>query len=263
MNLKFVFRGTVIALLTLALLAFAAYRSLPRLLPGIPYGPTPRPPTITALRGNLPVGWPGMEAYATYEGTRPQPAGSGFIFRLPSGGIVAAAAAHSFDLTGTLQGVRFGSQEDSSLQMSVFHGAPGERRTFSMDLTNDYVLFAVTVEAREASFVILEPDERGTPQPGERIVLYPGFGAVNGPRWGTILESDRKGAWAVMDEAFEPGSMSGSPIVSLHTGRVVGMALAAGLKEGHTVIGMHPIGSLVEKGLEAVDFIPLSEYEEQ
>ena len=41
------------------------------------------------------------------------------------------------------------------------------------------------------------------------------------------------------------------------------MALAAGLKEGHTVIGMHPIGSLVEKGLEAVDFIPLSEYEEQ
>jgi hypothetical protein len=57
--------------------------------------------------------------------------------------------------------------------------------------------------------------------------------------------------------------MSGSPIVSFHTGRVVGMALAAGLREGHTVIGMHPIGSLVEKGLEAVDFIPLSEYEEQ
>ena len=66
-----------------------------------------------------------------------------------------------------------------------------------------------------------------------------------------------------MDEAFDPGLMSGSPVVSFHTGRVVGMALAAGLREGHTVIGIHPIGSLVAKGLEAVDLIPLSEYEEK
>ena len=65
-----------------------------------------------------------------------------------------------------------------------------------------------------------------------------------------------------MDEAFESGMMSGSPVVSFHTGRVVGMALAAGMREGHTIIGMHPIGSLVEKGLEAVDLIPLSEYEQ-
>ena len=208
----------------------------------------------------MPVGWPGMEAYATYDGAEPVLAGSGFVFRLPAGGMVAAAAAHSFNLPGGLRSVQLGT-DVSSLELGVLHGMPGEPRTLSMNLTNDYVLFAVQEQNPPA--VILEPDDRGFPQPGERIVLYPGYGAENGQRWGTILESDSNGAWAVMDEAFEPGMMSGSPIVSFHTGRVVGMALAAGLREGHTVIGMHPIGSLVEKGLEAVDFIPLSEYEEQ
>ncbi|MFQ5921641.1 MAG: hypothetical protein ACE5M4_02255 [Anaerolineales bacterium] len=260
MNWKFVFRGTALALSALVVLVFAAYRSLPRLLTYVPYGPTPRPPAITALRGNMPVGWPGREAYATYEGSEPVPVGSGFIFRLPSGGTVAAAAAHSFNLAGGLQSVLLGA-DDSAIALDVLHGMPGEPRTLSMNLTNDYVLFAV--QEQNPSAAILEPDDRGFPQPGERIVLYPGFGAENGERWGTVLESDRNGAWAVMDEAFEPGMMSGSPIVSLHTGRVVGMALAAGLREGHTVIGMHPIGSLVEKGLEAVELIPISEYEEQ
>jgi hypothetical protein len=258
MNWKFVFRGTLFALGAMIVLLFVAYRSLPRLLPNIPYGPTPRPPAITALRGNMPVGWPGMEAYATYEGSEPIPAGSGFIFQLPGGGRVVATAAHSFDLGSGLRSVELGGPE-TPIKLDVLHGFPGEPRTLSMNLTNDYVLFVV--QAQNPPAVILEPDERGFPQPGERIVLYPGFGVDNGVRWGTILESDRTGAWAVMDEAFEPGMMSGSPFVSSHTGKVVGMALAAGLREGHTVIGMHPIGSLVEKGLNAADYIPLSEYE--
>ena len=252
------FRGTAVALVALTILGYAGYRSLPRIFPGVPYGPTPRPPAITALRGNLPTGWPGLVTRATYSGSEPRPSGSGFIFRLPAGGTVAAAAAHSFDLAGELQSVEF-SHEEQSIELDVLHGVPGEPRTLSMNLTNDYVLFSV--QEKESLGEILEPDERGFPQPGERIVLYPGFEAQNGERWGTILESDRKGAWAIMDEAFEPGMMSGSPVVSFHTGRVIGMALAAGLREGHTVIGIHPIGSLVEKGLEAVDFIPLLEYE--
>ncbi len=253
-------RGTAVALVVLVILGYAGYRSLPRIFPGVPYGPIPRPPTITALRGNLPAYWPGLATRATYAGSEPRPSGSGFIFRLPAGGTVAAAAAHSFDLAGELQSVEF-SHEEQSIELDVLHGVPGEPRSLSMNLTNDYVLFSV--QEKESLGETLEPDERGFPQPGERIVLYPGFGAQNGERWGTILESDRNGAWAIMDEAFEPGMMSGSPVVSFHTGRVVGMALAAGLREGHTVIGIHPIGSLVEKGLEAVDFIPLSEYEQQ
>jgi hypothetical protein len=260
MNWKFVFRGMLFALIALAVLGYAGYRSLPRVFPGVPYGPTPRPPAITALRGNMPTGWPGLAAHATYTGSEPRPSGSGFIFRLPAGGTVAAAAAHSFDLTGELQTVDF-RLDESSIELDMLHGIPGEPRTISMNLTNDYVLFSI--QGQNPPGEVLEPDDRGFPQPGERIVLYPGVGAENGERWGTILESDRNGAWAVMDEAFEPGLMSGSPVVSFHTGRVVGMALAAGMREGHTIIGMHPIGSLVEKELEAVDLIPLSEYEEQ
>ncbi len=205
----------------------------------------------------MPTGWPGLAAHATYAGSEPTPSGSGFVFRLPAGGTVAAAAAHSFDLAGELQSVEF-SLDEASIGLDVLHGVPGEPRTLSMNLTNDYVLFSV--QEQNSPGYVLEPDERGFPQPGERIVLYPGYGAENGERWGTILESDRNGAWAVMDDAFEPGLMSGSPVVSFHTGRVVGMALAAGLREGHTVIGMHPIGSLVEKGLQPVDLIPLSDY---
>ena len=257
MNWKFVLRGTLLALGTLVALGFVGYRSLPRLLPSVPFGPTPRPPAITALRGNMPSGWSGLEAYATYEDSDPEIAGSGFVFKLPSGSMVAATAAHSYDLSGGLHSIQLGSG-NSPLVLDVLHGAPGEPRTLSMNLTRDYVL--LVVQGREVSAQVLIPDERGGPQPGERVVLYPGFGAENGERWGTVLESDRTGAWVIMDDAFEPGLMSGSPIVSSHTGQVVGMALAAGLREGHTVIGLHPIGSLVEKALDATDFFPLSNY---
>lgn len=258
MNLKFVFRGTLVALAFLAVLLLAAYQFLPQVLPYVPFGPTLRSPAITALRGNLPDEWAGMEARAVYSGSEPALAGSGFLFRLPSGSPVAALAAHSFDWSRGMQTIQLGP-DGSAIDFDVLHGAPGTPRVLSMNLTNDYVLLAVPV-ADPAAF-ILTPDERGMPQPGERVVLYPGFGAQNGERLGTVLESDRKGAWVVMDEAFEPGMMSGSPFVSVHTGKVVGMALAAGLREGHTVIGMHPIGSLVEKGLDAADLIPLSEYQ--
>ena len=173
MNWKFVLRGTAVALVALVILGVAGYRSLPSVFPGVPYGPTPRAPTITALRGNLPAGWPGLATRATYAGSEPTPSGSGFIFRLSAGGTVAAAAAHSFELAGALQSVEFSHEEDST-KLDVLHGVPGEPRTVSMNLTNDYVLFSVQEQYSPGE--VLEPDERGFPQPGERIVLYPGFG---------------------------------------------------------------------------------------
>jgi hypothetical protein len=48
-----------------------------------------------------------------------------------------------------------------------------------------------------------------------------------------------------MDGAFNPGLMSGSPLVSQHTGQVVGMAVAASRRINRLLIGIHPIGSLV------------------
>jgi hypothetical protein len=54
--------------------------------------------------------------------------------------------------------------------------------------------------------------------------------------------------------------MSGSPFVSEHTGNVVGMAISAGQSEFGLMIGMHPIGSLVNKAEGATVFPLLVEY---
>ena len=205
----------------------------------------------------MPDGWPGLEAYALYADGERVIAGSGFIFKPTSRSQVAALAAHSFNLGGDLESVQLRIGE-TIRDFDRFHGAPGKPRTLSMNLTIDYVLLSVPYRVLSAE--VLEPDERGGPQAGERVVLYPGFGAEHGERWGTVLESSSNGAWVVMDDAFEPGLMSGSPFVSLHTGKVVGMALAAGLREGHTVIGMHPIGSLVEKALMAEDLLVIADF---
>ena len=255
-NWKFVARGLALGLSLLVLALLATYLSLPRLFPGVPYGPLPPAPTIDRAAGAQPSAWPGLAAWAVFEARDPRLAGSGFVFRLPNGVPVAAVAAHSFNLAGGLDHIEL-SSSDFELSFDALHGPPGKPRYLGSDLTGDYLLLSVSADLPRE--VVLLPDERGLPQPGERIVLYPGVGAGGGARQGTILSAGSEAAWAVMDEAFAPGLMSGSPIVSLHTGRVVGMALSAGEREGHTVIGMHPIGSLVKKGLAAGERLPLAE----
>jgi hypothetical protein len=56
-----------------------------------------------------------------------------------------------------------------------------------------------------------------------------------------------------MDEQFDPGLLSGSPLVSGHTGKVVGMTIAAAARGGRLILGFHPIGSLVRLAEAAVD----------
>jgi hypothetical protein len=51
--------------------------------------------------------------------------------------------------------------------------------------------------------------------------------------------------WVLMDETFEAGLMSGSPLISQHSGQVVGMAIAISLRGSRVMIGCHPIGSIV------------------
>ena len=61
-----------------------------------------------------------------------------------------------------------------------------------------------------------------------------------------------------MQEGFDPIRMSGSPAFSLHTGKVIGMAVAAGWPEGRLVLGLVPIGALVEKGMSGQQRLELS-----
>lgn len=256
MNWRFIARGLALAIAALGLLAVGIYLALPALFLRIPYGPTPPAPEIAAPPGAPPDGWPGLEVWSIYPARDPQLAGSGFFLRLPDGVVVFVSAAHAFDFGSDLERIEVGPEPRV---LTHLIGEPGVARLFGSDLRVDYVLFATGPEPPLDA--IGEPDPRGLPQPGERLALYPGIGSRASPLLGTVLSAEPKAAWVIMDTAFEAALMSGSPLFSAYTGRVVGMALVAGDKGGHTVIGIHPIGSLVEKGLAAAASTPIGDFD--
>jgi hypothetical protein len=95
------------------------------------------------------------------------------------------------------------------------------------------------------------------------VVLFSGLGDGQGnprPLRGSVLSVAAQALWVVMDEAFDAGGMSGSPLVSEHTGRVLGMAIAVMYRRGHTMIGFHPIGSLVQHAQAAANFPLIADY---
>jgi hypothetical protein len=66
---------------------------------------------------------------------------------------------------------------------------------------------------------------------------------------GTVESVDHNGAWARMDGIFNPGLMSGSPMISQHTGRVIGMTIAASPRQGALSIGINPIGAILARAM--------------
>ena len=59
---------------------------------------------------------------------------------------------------------------------------------------------------------------------------------------------------------LNPAGMSGSPIISQHTGQVVGMALGAALRGKRWLIGVHPIGHLMELAETATVFPRIADF---
>lgn len=281
LNWGFVGRGALLAVAAILLSGAALFGFL---FPGIPYGPLPEAPEIGLPTGPLPPTQVGLRAWAEYAAQEPQLAGSGFFLELPDGRLVGVTAAHSFRLTSELEAVSFASLgAQARVRMDSLHGDPGAPRLLGNNLTGDYLLLTAPVEPESEPVQLpgatisptpsselppalrggpgpglaLVPDPRGGPQPGERVVVY--SGVLDEPQAGAVFKSDDRGAWALMDENFEPALTSGAPVFSEHTGLVIGMALVAGQREGRLVLGLHPIGSLVEKGLAAEAAIPLAE----
>jgi hypothetical protein len=261
MNWKFIVRGSILAILVLALIAAAFSLYFSQFVMTLPTGPVPQPPTISAPRGSLPETQVGLQEWAKYGGNDYIPVGNGFFLRIEEDVIVAVTTAHSVALhkpNHSLTKIAFGFSGLSGFiaEMDTLYGEPGKPRS-GRDMTVDFVLLQLdeTVDPD----LILSPDPRGEPQEGEQILLYSGLGDGSGGMSvysGTIMEVDKNGAWAAMDDSFSPAGMSGSPFLSEHTGKVVGMAIMAGNSEGRLMIGMHPIGSLVEKA-EAASYFPL------
>jgi hypothetical protein len=180
--------------------------------------------------------------------------------------VVGVTTAHSLpDLHQPAHGVTqvalaLNGHTEPLIIFDTLHGEPGQPRA-GLDLSTDWVLLHTSQSVDAA--LILSPDPRGQPQPGERVSLFSGLGDGRGGRRelaGTVQTADATGIWVLMDEAFDAGGMSGSPLLSQHTGQVVGMAIAVQPRATRLLIGFHPIGHLVALAEAARVFPRITDY---
>jgi hypothetical protein len=265
LNIKFVVRGLLLALPVAAIASVAATLVMNRVQIGRPPDPTPLPPTILVPHGEMPAGPVGLQEWVRYRGQAYSLAGSGFLIRLIDGQIVGVTTAHSVSLNNPDRppeqiALRVAGHTDRVAEFDTLWGWPGQPRTGG-DTTVDYVLLRAD-QPIDSSFV-LTPDPRGAPQPGERVSLFSGLGDGHGGRRileGTVQSVSDVAVWVLMDKLFDPSLMSGSPFVSQHTGQVVGMAIAVTPRRHRLLLGVHPIGSIVQLAESATEFPKISEY---
>jgi hypothetical protein len=262
MNVRFVVRGLLLAL-PVAVLTSAAW-ILTQTPLGLSPAATPPPATILAPAGEAPAGTVGLREFVQYQGEGYRPAGSGFLLSLADASVVGVTTAHGVSLDSPerpLRRIALGVDGQSGFvtEHDVLRGLPGRPRTGD-DLTVDYLLLHV-VQPVEARF-LLTPDPRGAPQPGERVLLYSGVADGDGGQrilGGTVQSASDTAIWVLMDQLFNPYRMSGSPVISEHTGQAVGMAVAVSPRRNRLLVGVHPIGSLVQLAEEATGFPSIGE----
>ncbi len=260
--LKFVLKGLLLALpVAITLVAAGLLLQTPW---ARPLDPTPPPPIISVRRGPMPTGPVGFQELAQYDGEDYTVVGSGFLLRLPDGQTTGVTTAHSLSIADPDRilervALRVEGQAELVAEFEALRGPPGQHFALP-DMTSDYVLFLPRQPLETG--LILEPDSRGGPQPGERVSLYSGQGDGQGGQRileGTVQSAGDQAAWVLMDEWFSPALMSGSPFISYHTGQVVGMAVAANPRRNRLYLAMHPIGSIVQLAESATDFPRLDE----
>jgi hypothetical protein len=265
MNVRFVLRGALLAVgaVLLALVAVLLFTESGRqLLPSLP-PVVPAVPTLTASRGTLPTASIGLVEWARYGAEPYRPVGRGFLLRLPDGQIAGVTTAHSLSFNGQLLlrsiALAQGERAQPVIAFDTLLGEPGTART-GEDMTIDYVLLHVPINASIDPALILEPDPRGLPQAGERVALYSLIDGFPRVLQGSVLSVEPSAVWVVMDEAFDPSGLSGSPFLSQHTGKVIGMAIATTKRGGKVLLGLNPIGSLVEKAAMAQTLPKIVDY---
>lgn len=271
-NTRFIARGLLVALPATAVFTVLGLNLIIARTPtGQPPDPTPPPPTILAPHGEMPPGPVGLEEWVQYRGEAYVLSGSGFLIGLDGGQVVGVTTAHSVsigDPDRLLERIALAAAGQAGFvaEFDTLRGAPGQPCT--EDFSIDYVLLQAGQPIDPG--LVLVPDPRGVPQPGEHVSLFSGLGDGHGGRRilsGTVESASETAVWVLMDqETFNPSMMSGSPFVSQHTGQVVGMAVAATLRHlrlfpprYRVLLGMHPIGSIVQLAESADEFPGISE----
>jgi hypothetical protein len=209
-------------------------------------GPTPFPPVIDAPQGDVPHGYVAFTGRANTIDFS-----CGFLLRLENGRLVGVSAAHATPVLPPGTPAEFllpGGARAAILNGQIAHG-----RAFQQDhFTMDFVLWAVGEISDPQRYIL--PDPRGAGQPGEKVLVYGRIedGAGGSQSWpGVVMAVEPEATWIQLTDSFSPLGFSGCPVVSQYTGRVIGMAVA-----GHdmppVVMGLHPIGSIVEKAEKAL-----------
>lgn len=261
MNTRFIVRGTLLALVVV-LAATALSIMWVNAARFSPLDPTPPRPVIDAPSGEMPPSAAGLSEYTQYANAEYNRVGCGFVFRLDNERLIGATTAHSlsFSADSPLQHIALGvvGQAGFVAEFDRLHGKPGTARS-GEDMTVDYVLLHTASANSIDPALILRPDVRGQPQPGERLILYSGL--QHGQLYsGTVQSVSPQAVWVVMDDTFDPSGLSGSPFVSQHTGQVVGMVIATTQRGGRVLLGAHPIGSLVHLAEAATEFPLIAAY---
>ncbi|RPJ42642.1 MAG: hypothetical protein EHM21_12525 [Chloroflexi bacterium] len=242
--------GLLVVLLVTALFVGMNPRALYGLasdlpLPGVVQmpvvGPTPLPPVIGAPKGRMQRG------YVAFSGESNGASFScGFLLRLEDGRRVGISAAHATPSLADSTPAEFlspGGARLAGLKGQIERGSAFRQDHF----TRDYVLWEVGDEVGPEIF--LAPDPRGAGQPGEKVLAYSRFddGSGGSRSWpGVVMTVSPEAIWIQLEDSFNPRGFSGCPVVSQHTGLVIGMAVA-GRDRRPVVMGLHPIGSLVKK----------------
>ena len=210
-------------------------------------GPVPPPPLISAPAGEIPVG---LVAFSGEYGG--QSFACGFLLQLENGRRVGLSTAHAAPAIKPGASPVF-LAPDGALAAHL-NGQIKRGRIFRQDhFTTDYVLWSVAGDLPSEMF--LTPDPRGQGQPGERVLVFGRFMTADGSSrsWpGVVMKVSPEATWIQLEETINPNGFSGCPVVSQHTGQVIGMAVA-GSRKAPTLMGLNPIGSLVKKARAALE----------
>lgn len=204
-------------------------------------GPTPPSPRFADTQGEIPGGFLAF-AGAFQDGTF----ACGFLMELEDGQKVGVSAAHATPvLSGDVpaQLCTPGREPAALLRGQLARGSTFQRANFS----SDYVLWDVSRVS--AGTHLVQPDPRGRGEPGERVFVYSWESSRAGTpirHPGVILSATEEAIWIQLEESFSPAGYSGCPVLSQHTGKLIGMAVA-GEDKHPVVMGLHPAGSLIEK----------------
>src|SRR5512139_2744101 len=161
MNVRFVLRGSLLAIVavSLALIAVLLFTESGRqLLPSLP-PVLPAVPTLTVPRSALPTASVGLVEWTRYGTGDYRPVGRGFLLRLPDGQMVGVTTAHSlsFNSQPPLRSIALaqGDRSQPVIEFDTLRGEPGTART-GEDMTIDYVLLSTPIDPLIDPALILE-----------------------------------------------------------------------------------------------------------